>query len=211
MMGLVKKEFFLLRKSLAIYALVLAVYAAISASGFWGVYAYSALAVLIPVSCPFTTMAYDQASRWDSYVNSLPGGGKKAVSARYGVILLVTAGCILLCIGIMLALSGVGLAAITLGELVASTLACAALGLLIAALSLPLCYRFGVERGRLLSMGVLLAACALLAGGLALRGSLGGASTPTLVGLSVAALGVVAAALLLSWRVSVAIYTGKEW
>ena len=217
MIGFLKKDFFVLRKQLLTYAAILLIYAVVSVSGVWGPYVISAVVSLVTLMCPLSALSYDQMSRWDLYARSLPNGGRNAVLGRYVFTLLVCAASTAACILCSGALAALGALAVSPLELVVNNLATGVVGLLMAAATLPLCYKFGTERGRVLMMVVFVVVFAALIGALALvdpsdgGGGSGGAPEMWLVAGIAALLVVLAVGLFYgSYRLSRKIYLAKD-
>lgn len=214
MIGFWKKDLFVLRKQMRTYALILAVYALLSISGVWGTSLIATMVSLVTLMCPLTAFAYDQAARWDAYACALPGGGTGAVAGRYLCTLTIWLGATLLCCVLSAALWAVELLDDDLLELLVGNLASGTVGLLMAAVTLPLCYKFGVERGRMLMTLVFVCVFVGLIGAVKLvEGPLpDNFNTTAAVAIGVVSFAALAAAgLYVSYRVSRAIYLKKEW
>lgn len=211
MNGLLKKEFFVLRKQLRTWTLLFVLYAAIAVTGVWGPYILTTLVTVMTLMTPLSAFGYDQSTGWETFVATLPGGREKAVGARYLFCLLVDLAAAALALGLTLLLGLLGLADVALDETAASTLSCAAVALLMIAVALPLCYKLGVEKARVVYMAVFLAA---FGGGLALVNLLSGRiALPAWLGyaLLAAVVPVLAVVMYLSYRTSVSILRKKEY
>ena len=211
MNGLLKKEFFVLRKQLRTWTLLFVLYAAIAVTGVWGPYILTTLVTVMTLMTPLSAFGYDQSTGWETFVATLPGGREKAVGARYLFCLLVDLAAAALALGLTLLLGLLGFADVALDEAAASTLSCAAVALLMIAVALPLCYKLGVEKARVVYMAVFLAA---FGGGLALVNLLSGRiALPAWLGyaLLAAVVPVLAVVMYLSYRTSVSILRKKEY
>lgn len=211
MNGLLKKEFFVLRKQLRTWTMLFVLYAAIAVTGVWGPYILTTLVTVMTLMTPLSAFGYDQSTGWETFVATLPGGREKAVGARYLFCLLVDLAAAALALGLTLLLGLLGLADVALDETAASTLSCAAVALLMIAVALPLCYKLGVEKARVVYMAVFLAA---FGGGLALVNLLSGRiALPAWLGyaLLAAVVPVLAVVMYLSYRTSVSILRKKEY
>ena len=211
MNGLLKKEFFVLRKQLRTWTMLFVLYAAIAVTGVWGPYILTTLVTVMTLMTPLSAFGYDQSTGWETFVATLPGGREKAVGARYLFCLLVDLAAAALALGLTLLLGLLGLADVALDEAAASTLSCAAVALLMIAVALPLCYKLGVEKARVVYMAVFLAA---FGGGLALVNLLSGRiALPAWLGyaLLAAVVPVLAVVMYLSYRTSVSILRKKEY
>ena len=214
MIGFWKKDLFILRKYMRTYAFILVLYALLSVSGVWGSNLIATMVSLVTLMCPLTAFAYDQATRWDAYASSLPDSGTGAVAGRYLFTLTIWAGATGLCCVLSAALWAAGLLEgglldLTMGNLVSGTV-----GLLMAAVTLPMCYKFGIERGRILMTVIFVSIFAGIIGAIGLiTGPISDdVDVIAILNISMAVFGVVTAAGFYgSYRVSRAIYRKKEW
>lgn len=154
MIGLVYKDFLCLRKSAASYLFVVAIYGLLTVAGVWdGTILSTVLAVLISM-LPYSCFSYDNIAKWELYGLSLPLRRSRIVLARYLTVLLALAFSAVLC-----GLFGAALAALgqmeDWGLYLSSAIGALGFSVLLNAILLPLLYRFGAERARILFFGVL--------------------------------------------------------
>ena len=158
MSGLILKDLLILRKSLRSYLFILAIYAGIAFSGVWSADIVGVLMVVVVMIVPMNTFAYDKQAKWDTYGLALPVGRTKTVAARYLCVLLLCVSSVALT-----ALLGAALwAAGRVEEPVEFLVSCSVMGLisiLMNAIMLPLLYKFGAERARMMFYGVLGCSC----------------------------------------------------
>ncbi|MFR4008521.1 MAG: ABC-2 transporter permease [Christensenellales bacterium] len=206
MSGLLLKEFLSAKKYLRSLAGLLFLY--IGLSLVWkNVSFLTGVSALVSVMIGFSSFSFDVQSKWDCYALSLPVRRKDVVKSRY-LFSLICVGVGLLYIlifGLLLVLITHESTRIFFQSLLASS-SCA----LFLSLILPVNYRFGAERGR-----ILLAAIALVIVGLfTLTDRLFSNPPPLLVNyqtfLFLLAL-FSALVLYLSYRLSCAIYAKKEF
>lgn len=154
MTGLMLKDFLILRKSLRSYLLILLVYAAIAFSGLWTADIVGVLMVVMVAMLPMNVFAYDKQAKWDTYGLALPVGRTKSVAARYCCVLL-------LCLFSVALTAVAGMALYAAGrveEPIEFILTCVVMGLmavLMNAIMLPLLYKFGAERARMMFYGIM--------------------------------------------------------
>lgn len=153
---------------------------------------------------PMTLLAYDERTKWSSYCAALPFRRSQIVSGKYVLSLLLTLPTMLL----VLALSALHIADSGSGQwdflsvLFVSLLVLATLSI---SLCMPFLFRFGVEKGRLLYIGMICIACAAsfviqnITANLRLP-------APTLPLVILLCAGVFT----LSWRVSIGMYEKME-
>lgn len=181
MKGLLLKDWYQIKSNMkTMYLTVLAVLViwTLSASGA-STFAMNYAAIFLGI-LPVSLLAYDHSSGWTEYGLTLPMSRKIQVAEKY-------------LIGVICAAVSVGLSGVSCGVIV----------LLMNGIMLPLYYRFGPEKARMLYMLMFAGMGAMLGGGIALMDAFSGASAAVLVS------GLLAAALVLyavSWRVSVAWY-----
>lgn len=203
MKGLLLKDWYQVRTNMktmyltVAFVLVILVFSTSNAYVFPVSYAAVFLGIL-----PVNLLTYDQSVGWVEYGRTLPVSKKTLVAEKYLVGLLCTA--------VSAALNGIfcgirfwmgkPLPAMPIGLLLGAG---AASILLINGIMLPLYYRFGAEKARMLYMLMFAGMGAALGGGMVLMDAV---PEP---GAAIAIVGVLAAVLVLyalSWRVSVAWY-----
>ena len=203
MKGLLLKDWYQVRTSMktmyltVAFVLVIWVFSTSNAYVFPVSYAAIFLGIL-----PVNLLTYDQSVGWVEYGRTLPVSKKTLVAEKYLIGLLCTA--------VSAALNGIfcgirfwmgkPLPAMPIGLLLGAG---AASILLINGIMLPLYYRFGAEKARMLYMLMFAGMGAALGGGMVLMDAV---PEP---GAAIAIVGVLAAVLALyavSWRVSVAWY-----
>jgi len=154
MTGLILKDFLVLRKVFRSYVLVLAVYVALTFTGMWSAEFLGGFAMVMAAMAPMNLFAYDMQAQWDTYALALPTGRGKTVAARYAVVLIL----ILASFAIMAVLGGVMAALGHMEEPGPYLLTCAVCGflaVLMNAILLPLLYKFGPEKARIMLFGVM--------------------------------------------------------
>ena len=146
MTGLIWKDFMVSKRTVKAYLGIMIFYAAMTVMGMFSVTFVTAFVSVILIMLPISAFAYDEQAKWDRYAMSLPIGRSRVVGARYLftlLIVLVSLAFALLA-GVAVAVTGKG----DLMEVLVSALTTLAVGLLIADVLLPLCYKVGPERAR---------------------------------------------------------------
>ena len=215
MIGLVIKDFLILRKSLRSYLFMLVIYAAIAFSGAWSADIVGVLMVVTVAILPMNVFSYDKQAHWDTYGLALPVGRTKTVAARYLCVLLLC-----LCSVALTAIIGAGLyTAGRIEEPAEFMVSCAVMGLLAVLMNsimLPFLYKFGPERARMMFYGVvgLLVFAGWLflipLGGIDLLESLGEPTTAQLAVVPVIAVLVGLVLLAVSFLLSRHFYGAKD-
>ena len=197
MSALLLKDFYVLWKQLKAFLVIILVFSAIP-GGYNTVFAV-AYAAMLPYSC----IAYDERSKWDQLAAMMPYSTRQLVLSRYvlGWIAAVAAcGFSLVLQAIFSAFLG---SSVFPAALLVSFFAC----LSIMAITLPLIFRFGVERGRLLMFFLIFLVCGS-------AGALGGITESYSGALPSAVWLIVPAALVLtavSIPLSIRCYTRRKW
>ena len=154
MTGLILKDLLILRKTLRSYLFMLIVYVGIAFTGVWSADIVGVLLVVMVVMLPMNVFAYDKQAKWDTYGLALPVGRTKTIAARYLCVLLLC----LLSVGLTAILGVMLYAAGRVEEPVEFLVSCSVTGLmavLVNAIMLPLLYKFGPERARMMFFGIM--------------------------------------------------------
>ncbi len=149
MKALLLKDYCVLWKQLRFFLLFILIFSALP-GGFNGVFAVT-YAALLPYSC----IAYDERSKWDQMAAMMPYTARDLVLSRYVLGWIAAAGACALSLVLQSIFSSIldtGFYPVTL---VLAFFACLAT----LALTLPLIFRFGVERGRLIMFLIIFLVC----------------------------------------------------
>lgn len=210
MIGLVLKDLLVLRKTAKLYIAMLSFYLVLALAGVFSHAMLTGFVALFTMMLPISSFAYDELARWDKYAAALPVRRRGIVGSKYLLALLLGAiagALILISSGLFWLLKDTAP-----GEVLLTGLACVAAGLLMNSILLPLLFKFGAEKGRLLTMAVLAVIFLLGFGGGKLLGYHEFPEMPpclkTLFPLILA--GVLILALFVSYQVSLGIYRKKE-
>lgn len=205
--ALLVKDLLNLRKYLRYLLVLVAVFAlfALTAgnTGF-----ITGMAVLLGAMIGITTFAYDDQAKWDAYALAMPVSRRDVVLAKYAL-------------AVLMALAGAAVALdctyvislfkpeVRMAEQLTGTLALLGISLVYVSIMLPVVYRFGMERGRIVMLLLVflptIALAALERAGIALPGGEQLTAVAPLLPLG------VAACLAVSYRISCRIYGKKEF
>lgn len=209
MKGFIYKDLCLLKNVWKTYAWIFAVFAVLTLTEVYDVSFLFSLAAVLLSTYPANTFAYDELAKWDRFASSAPGGRWKVVRGKYLFALLLAG--IALATELILALVMTVMGKAVLTEVVLFGLAGGAASLLINAILLPCLFRFGAQKGRVISMAVAAAlVAALTACGIVMGDVLGDNDQ----WLTVLLAGLIAAALIvlpISYKISLGIYQKKEF
>ncbi len=219
MTGLILKDFLVMKKTLSYYLFLMLIYSFLVFTGTFPYSIISGFAVMLGAMGPMSAFAYDEQARWDKFAAATPVGRKGMVTARYlFALILLGAG------GVIAALVSLGVTVFGKAQVdvwwepLAVTAAVCLVGLLLDGVILPVIYKFGSEKSRVIGMIIFVT----FFGGMALLSWLsekGGLDPSALGGIltdlppAVLVLAPAAIALLLFWlsyRISVGIYRKKE-
>ena len=210
MIGLMWKDLLCLRKGIAVYMVVAAAYLLMLAAGFWDISVVASVLAVIVCVLPCSCFSYDYIAKWDRFGLALPVSRAQVVLARYltTALLLGLSALLLAVLGLLAwALGGLDDAPVY-GLTAAVTLT---IGMLLNAALLPLVYRFGAERARILLLLVIGGAVLVVVTVIKAAGALPpGLFQLPLWAPAAAALIIGAALMVLSYFISLAIYNKKE-
>ncbi len=146
MLGLIKKDLFMIKSNFKLLAILLFIY------GFMAYEGEMDLSFLLPfmsVMMMISTFSYDAFNKWDAYAITLPKGRKNSVRAKYlatlFLVLVVTFIITILSIGIVYVRTKTIDLEATLGTILGTLFATT----LIQAFMYPAIYKFGVEKARI--------------------------------------------------------------
>ena len=208
MRGLLLKDWYLIQKyawSLYLMDVFFIVLSLAMDSVFIFIYPYLFAGII-----PMTLYAYDEREKWKGYCAALPVSRRQYVSGKYLCGLLSVAAVLLLSLAVHTPayLAAPGRTVDYLLDFLSLLPACASIGFLTPAISLPLMFRFGAERARIAYV-VVLAGIAAMSVVFLGSGSLG--AKIEAASLHPAAVYAAAPVLyLLSWLLSMVIYEKRE-
>ncbi len=203
MKGLLIKDLINLKKQGMIIGVLILFYAVL---GFWthDSSMIGAIMAVLAAKMPITAMAYDEKAKWDKYALSMPVSRRDIVLEKFLLGVLFSVAVFLVNIAFNLFVNN----GESLKEMVLISGGLSALALVYMSLVMPILFRFGVEKGRLLMMILLFGATGLITFLSINSGNLPSAQTLDLAAkLSPV---VVIAVLSLSFLLSLKIYTKKE-
>lgn len=160
MKGLLLKDAYMAAKYCRAYLLIVVVFliaAPFSGDNLFLMMYPCILASMVPVNL----LAYDAQSKWEQYAGTLPCSRAQLVSAKYLIGLFASCGVLVLIAlvqGIRMAVGSIPVQA--LGSLMAMSMISS---FVVPAITLPLIFRFGPEKGRILYMVVVGIACGISA------------------------------------------------
>ena len=206
MKGLLRKDLYMVRSYCLKLLLIMLLFLGAFIIGNEEVAFYLVFPCMFAGLIPMTILAYDEREKWSVCASALPVGKAQIVTVKYLLIPILLTPAVLVSL-LALLIKDPATIALRLNALSASV----AIGMLAPAIILPFCFLLGVEKGRLAYYGVL---GVLFAGGSYFAARGGALPLPDKSSFlnSPAALPLLAlAVLLISWRVTVALYQKREW
>ena len=143
MKGLMKKEFLMLWRASRAFALICVVFSAMSAVSQDNII-FLFMPIMISGLLPSTLLSYDERCKWQEFSGALPVSRAQLVSAKY----LLGLGCMTLILLVTLIVHLI-VRRFPPQTLLSMLGAIYGLSLFISAVSLPMMFKFGVEKGRL--------------------------------------------------------------
>ena len=209
MSGLLLKDFYTLRQYTKTMLIMLFLFALISFGLDNPATFFEGFIIIMSMMMSITSFSYDSLAKWDRFGLSLPITRKEVVAGKYILsLLLCLIGAVLAFLISSMILILKPVEDFGMMEHILSLLGIVSVVLLFFSLILPLIFKFGVEKSRLVLVGVF----AIPTAGMIALGQLGVASpsestlTHILKGMPL----VVIFAYILSYFLSVKIYTAKE-
>ena len=202
MKGLLLKDWYTLIKQMKIMLVLMLAFACVPG------YSMAAFAVVYAAMLPVTALAYDERSKWDELAAMLPYSIKEIVGGKYvlGVTAVAAAGAVAAVA--QLILNRFGWTQFD-AEAAFALLFTACLALIMLAINLPVMFRLGVEKGRVLFTILI---CASAAAGVILSDKLSalidGIGSPVTAALVL--LAIAAASQVVSFEASVRFYEMKR-
>ena len=149
MKALILKDTYVIWRQMKYFLVMILLFSALP-SGF-----NNAFAVIYAAMMPYTALAYDERSKWDQMAAMMPYSARDVVLGKYVFGWL--------CIGAAAVLSALLQAVLSLAvhrTFLPGVMALSVLGALcILAITLPLMFRFGVEKGRLAMFLIIFLVC----------------------------------------------------
>ena len=146
MIGLIKKDFLMLKGNFKTWLILLFVYIVMAFQE------SMSLAFLLPFMCVVTmlsTFSYDSYNKWDAYVCSLPDGRKNSVRAKYIATILLILVTVIITTILTIIIGYYRTNAVNLESIVESLVGAIFATTLLQSIMYPAIYKFGVEKARI--------------------------------------------------------------
>ncbi|MCI8346121.1 MAG: ABC-2 transporter permease [Clostridia bacterium] len=151
MLGLIKKDFLLIKANSKQMLIIFAIYLILI---FQGTMDITFVVPLIGIMLFISTFSYDDFNNWNPYAVTLPDGRKNVVKAKYiaSVILIVILGAVALTFGVGVAY--IKSNSINLDEIISSLMGTMLSSVIIISLLYPIVFKFGATNGRIILFAV---------------------------------------------------------
>ena len=206
MIALLKKDIFFMDKQMRLLVVLAFVFLLLpGTNGLGGAYA-----VMISVMIPMSTISYDERCKWDRYAAMLPWTPRQIVGSKYilhYVAMVMSMGLIVVGTYIRALYSE---EPVIWGELWQMLGLYVVILTLLAAVTYPLLYRFGTERGRLIMVAIFAGIFILVLGSVSLMARDIGRALDWLATVPVPVLAALAGANVLSYHLSVKLYLRRR-
>lgn len=151
MLGLIKKDFLLIKANLKSMIIIFVIYIILA---FQGTIDATFIIPLIGIILFLSTFSYDDFNNWNSYAVTLPNGRKNVVRAKYiaSTILMIILAVVAFSIGI--GISYIKTNSINLDEIISSLMGTMLSSVIINSLLYPIVFKFGATNGRIILFAV---------------------------------------------------------
>ena len=151
MLGLIKKDFLLIKANLKSMIIIFVIYIMLA---FQGTFDVTFIIPLIGIMLFISTFSYDDFNNWNSYAVTLPNGRKSVVRAKYiaSIILTIILAAVALTIGIEISYTKTN--SINLDEIISSLMGTMLSSIIIISLLYPIVFKFGATNGRIILFAV---------------------------------------------------------
>ena len=151
MLGLIKKDFLLIKANLKQMLVIFAIYLILI---FQGTMDITFVVPLIGIMLFISTFSYDDFNNWNPYAVTLPDGRKNVVKAKYiaSIILTVILSVVALTLGV--GVTYIKSNSINLDETISALMGTILSSVIIISLLYPIVFKFGATNGRIILFAV---------------------------------------------------------
>lgn len=144
MLGLIKKDFLIIKNNLKLIIVMLMVFFIMALGGQFNI---SFIPTFIIVMLFISTFSYDEYNNWDAYAITLPGGRKSIVKSKYITSLFLTLLSAVITVLLNCLISVINNTDVN--EFISSLLGSICAIVIIQSIMYPLIFKFGMEKGRI--------------------------------------------------------------
>lgn len=154
MLGLIKKDFLLIKansKSMIIVFIIFLMFA------FQGTLDVTFIVPLIGIMLFISTFSYDDFNNWNSYAVTLPNGRKNVVRAKYVASIILTIILCIIALIVSICVNYIKTNSVNLDEIASSLIGTLISSSIIISLFYPIVFKFGSTNGRIMLFAIVLA------------------------------------------------------
>lgn len=151
MLGLIKKDFLLIKANIKSMIIIFAIYLILA---FQGTFDVTFIVPLIGIMLFIATFSYDDFNNWNSYAVTLPNGRKNVVRAKYIASIILTIILVIISFIISIAINYIKANSINFEEIISSLMGTILSVVIIISLMYPIVFRFGSTNGRIIVFAV---------------------------------------------------------
>lgn len=147
MIGLIKKDFLLIKANLKQMIIIFVICLLLT---FQGTFDVTFVVPLIGIMLFITTFSYDDFNNWNSYAITLPKGRKNIVRAKYISSIILTIILSILSLTLAVAISYTKTNSINIEKILSSLMGTLLSSVIIISLLYPIIFKFGATNGRII-------------------------------------------------------------
>ena len=151
MLGLIKKDFLLMKANLKSMIIIFVIYIMLA---FQGTFDVTFIIPLIGIMLFISTFSYDDFNNWNSYAVTLPDGRKNVVRAKYIASIILTIILVAVALVIGMGINYTKTNSINLDEIISSLMGTMLSSVIIISLLYPIVFKFGATNGRIILFAV---------------------------------------------------------
>ena len=159
MLGLIKKDFLIIKSNLKTMIIIFIVFLIMILQG---VFDSTFVIPLIGIMLFISTFSYDDFNKWNAYVSALPNGRKNAVRAKYIASIILTLILGIVSIAISIIVSNAKSIEINIEEMLESLFGTIFSVIIIISLMYPIVFKFGSTNGRIILFAVIFGLAAII-------------------------------------------------
>jgi hypothetical protein len=160
MKGLILKDTYVILKQMKYLLLIIVLFTIMLG------YTFGTFLLLYCAMLPITTIGYDERAKWDKYAATMPYSRKDIVLSKYILgLMCIGAAFVLVIIGSLGFgfFTGTEMTATSIGELMVMITSILCITLIFMALNMPIIFKWGVEKGRMIFIAGIAAFASIIA------------------------------------------------
>ena len=151
MLGLIKKDFLLIKANLKSMIIIFIIYLVLA---FQGTFDVTFIVPLIGIMLFISTFSYDDFNNWNPYAVTLPNGRKNVVRAKYIASIILTIILAAVAFDISIGINYTKTNSINIEEITSSLTGTILSNIIIISILYPIVFKFGATNGRIILFAV---------------------------------------------------------